>query len=307
MANRYTDSEKWEKRWFCSLTPTYKLFWNYLCDNCNIAGIWSVNWALVKFHIWNEEPLDPNILGDRVQVLSEDNWFIVGFVEFQQKIHSLDELNPKNKAHLGIIRILTKEGILPKDFVRGFEGASKGLQSPPVIGIVIGNGKGKNTTKTTNNIDIEDIPTEKPAKEPNKYFSFLEKFGQIYQQNTGNPFHRNDKHFALVKRLIDTHGIEEVEKKAQVLAFACTQCSSWFTQNGFADFTIEHLSNQWNSILPQIKKSQFEIETEKLKESREHVNQAIESYRKGKSSPRIDAPIPPSRPPIERGEKSPVS
>jgi len=138
MANRYTDTEKWKKSWYCGLTPTYKLFWNYICDNCNIAGIWSVNWPLVQFHIWNEEPIQPSVLGNRIKVLSEDKWFINGFVEFQQKINSLNDLNPNNKAHLAIIRILLKEQLIESPF----EGASKGLQSPPGKGNGIGIGKG---------------------------------------------------------------------------------------------------------------------------------------------------------------------
>lgn len=119
MANRFTATEKWNDPWFCGLSPTYKLFWMYLCENCNHAGIWNVNWPLVKFHC-GEDNFDPIIFGDRVVVLTEEKWFIKKFVLFQQKINDLNELNESNRCHSSIISILRKEGLL-----RGLEGAAK--------------------------------------------------------------------------------------------------------------------------------------------------------------------------------------
>lgn len=133
MAKRFSGTEKWENPWFCSLTPIYKLFWIYLNDRCNIAGIWEPNWPLVKFHLW-EEKLDVIIFGERIKVLPSGKWYIVPHILFQQKINSLNDLNPKNKAHLGIIRILEKEGLQSP-----FKGASKGLHSPIGIGIGVFN------------------------------------------------------------------------------------------------------------------------------------------------------------------------
>jgi hypothetical protein len=212
---------------------------------------------MVKFLVWEDVPLRSEILGERIRVLSNEKWFIVGFIEFQQKINSLEELNPSNNAHLGIIRILQKEGLFSPSL-----GASQGLGSPP------GKGKGKGKGKEDRGMGKETTVSEvvKPKKEPNAYFSFIEDFGNIYQQCTGNPFHKQQKHFALVKKLIDMHGIEAVENKAKILAYYCKESSSWFTKNGFADFTIEKLSSQWNSILPQVKMSQEEINNKNLME-----------------------------------------
>ena len=131
MVNRFTDSEKWNDPWYCSLPPLYKLFWNYLCDNCNHGGIWKVNWSLVNFHIGQIE-FDPVKFDGRIKVLSKDKWFIEKSILFQQKINSLEELNPENNAHCGILRILENEGLR-----RGYTGAIQGLGSPP------GKGKGK--------------------------------------------------------------------------------------------------------------------------------------------------------------------
>lgn len=49
---------------------------------------------------------------ERVMVVdSGKKWFIRGFVEFQQSVFSLSELNQTNKVHASIINILKKEGI----------------------------------------------------------------------------------------------------------------------------------------------------------------------------------------------------
>ncbi|MBI5150146.1 MAG: hypothetical protein HZA28_05165 [Candidatus Omnitrophica bacterium] len=145
MTNRFTATEKWNDPWFCGLPPPYKLFWVYLCDTCNHAGIWNVNWPLVKFHC-GQESFDLKIFTDRVVVISTEKWFIKKFVLFQQKILSLDELNPENNAHRAIINILQKEGIL-----RGLPAPDKGLSRGP------GKGNGKVKVK-------KDDGTERSGK-----------------------------------------------------------------------------------------------------------------------------------------------
>lgn len=113
MSKRFTATEKWVDPWFCSLTPINKLFWIYLLDNCDHAGIWQVNWPLVKFHIW-EEVIDHTLFGNRIVVITSQKWFIPKFLEFQY-----GELNPENKVHSSVLRLLEREGV---DF--------KGLDSP---------------------------------------------------------------------------------------------------------------------------------------------------------------------------------
>lgn len=118
MSNRFVDTEIWGKGWYCSLSPTYKLMWKYLCDNCNNAGIWSVNFALVQFQLWDKSPLDPANFGVRedgtprvIPIAGGTKWFMPGFVLFQQSIKSLADLNPDIGYHKQIIRLLDIEGI----------------------------------------------------------------------------------------------------------------------------------------------------------------------------------------------------
>lgn len=121
MPNRLTATDKWRDPWFCSLTPQDKLFWLYVCDNCDHAGIWQVNWPLVKFHLGDYQ-FKQEIFNGRIEYISEEIWFLKKFVLFQQRISSINELNPKNKCHFSIINILSGRGILSP-----LEGASKPL------------------------------------------------------------------------------------------------------------------------------------------------------------------------------------
>lgn len=116
MANRFTATEKWIDPWFCGLTEKDKLFWIYLVDNCDHAGIWQVNWPLVGFHI-KDYVFNETVFKGRIVKLRDDKWFIPKFIEFQYKTG----LNPDNRAHLSVINILKKEGAL-KGLTRSLQG-----------------------------------------------------------------------------------------------------------------------------------------------------------------------------------------
>lgn len=105
MSKRFTDTEKWRDPWFCGLTTDEKLFWSYLCDTCTLAGIWQVNWSLVKFYIPNFT-YDPKRFENRIQELSPEKWFVSKFIEFQY-----GKLQAGLKLHDRIIFDLKKEGV----------------------------------------------------------------------------------------------------------------------------------------------------------------------------------------------------
>jgi hypothetical protein len=140
MAKRFTATEKWIDPWFCGLTALDKLFWVYLLDNCDHAGIWQVNWPLVGFHI-KDYVFNKEVFKGRIFELKEQKWFIPKFIVFQY-----GELNPENRAHLSVIHILKKEG------------AYKGLNSS------LDRGKDKDMDKDK----VKDIC---PAQETYSYYS----------------------------------------------------------------------------------------------------------------------------------------
>ena len=109
MANRFTDTEKWRKQWVRSLNPKHKLFWVYILDECNHAGIWEpeLDIASLRLGVTLDDKEILSVFGDKVQVLKNGKWFIPNFVDFQYKTG----LNPENRAHKSVIELLKKEGV----------------------------------------------------------------------------------------------------------------------------------------------------------------------------------------------------
>jgi hypothetical protein len=107
VAKRFTDTGKWGKASFTELSNEWKLVWIYLCDNCDHAGIWDVNFRLMAFHLgqpFSRAALE-EAFGDKVRFLSDTKLFLPSFVEFQY-----GTLNPDNRAHFSVINRLEKEG-----------------------------------------------------------------------------------------------------------------------------------------------------------------------------------------------------
>lgn len=104
---RFTDTCKWDKDWFMSLSPKLKCLWQYLCDKCDIAGVWSPNFKLASVHIGDEiTTADMDMLGDNVKKLSDGKYLISSFVAFQY-----GELKPDCRPHQAVIRRLAELNI----------------------------------------------------------------------------------------------------------------------------------------------------------------------------------------------------
>lgn len=122
MPKRFTSTEKWSDPWFQDLEGKYKLFWFYICDNCDCAGIWKVNMRLAQFQIG--VPMEASevlrVLKDRVKQISEEYWYIIKFVHFQYGVLSKD-----CKPHIPVINRLKYYGITE----RVIKGVSKGIDT----------------------------------------------------------------------------------------------------------------------------------------------------------------------------------
>ena len=99
MAKRYTDSRKWDDSWFTDLSIKYKMFWVYMLDKCNHAGIYKVNLKLAEFLI--DEEFDEQdllkVFRGRVEKTPKGDWFIPKFVEFQY-----GDLENGNRCHKSV-------------------------------------------------------------------------------------------------------------------------------------------------------------------------------------------------------------
>ena len=106
MAKRFTDTEIWQEDWFLELTNEERLFWFYLKDQCNHAGIWRVNRKRFEFISGKKMNLSfflekANAEKQRIQVFG-DKWYILSFIKFQYG----PIMNPENRVHKSILKEL---------------------------------------------------------------------------------------------------------------------------------------------------------------------------------------------------------
>ncbi len=123
MAKRMTATEKWEDPWFQNLEPKYKLFWMFILDRCDHAGVWQVNIRAASFFVgveYSEGDILTVFDGRIIPVNGGERWFIPKFIEFQY-----GELNPQNRAHAAALAILKKFDLIGKN-----ECENKGLTRP---------------------------------------------------------------------------------------------------------------------------------------------------------------------------------
>ena len=116
MAKRFTDTEKYKKPFYRKLPGAYKLLWDFICHDCDHAGIWHVDKEIAEIYIGRDMEFDLDIAlklfndGEkRVEIINDGSkWFIRTFIEFQY-----GELNPSNRVHFSILAILKKNKIKP--------------------------------------------------------------------------------------------------------------------------------------------------------------------------------------------------
>ena len=124
MAKRFTDTTIWEEDWFFELSPEYKLFWFYIKDNCDYAGIWKPKMRAFKSATDIEIDLDTvfkllNTDKQRIRKLSNGHWLIEDFFFFQYG-KSSRSINLANRVHRSIFNIYEKNKI-PVSSINGID------------------------------------------------------------------------------------------------------------------------------------------------------------------------------------------
>ena len=117
MPKRFTDSGLWEEDWFLSLAPVEMLLWMYMKDKCDYTGLWKVNKTqfaqITKARNINLEGFlkKVNKGKERLIQISEDKWFLAGFIKFQYG----GVMNENNRFHKSILKKLSDYGITIND------------------------------------------------------------------------------------------------------------------------------------------------------------------------------------------------
>ena len=107
MPKRFHDSGLWNEDWFIELSTEHKLFYQYMIDNCDHAGIWKPNNKHFEFILGSSCPLNGflnavNKDKERIVKLPNGRYFICRFIPFQYG----SVLNLNNRVHLSICKSL---------------------------------------------------------------------------------------------------------------------------------------------------------------------------------------------------------
>lgn len=110
MSLRMTDTEKWKKNFIKGLPTEYKLFWLYLLDEVDYAGIWHIEMELAEMRLGTKLSKEraQGFFGEKVVAFDSGNkWFLPDFIPFQYTV-----LSNKNKVHLSVVKRLEKYNLL---------------------------------------------------------------------------------------------------------------------------------------------------------------------------------------------------
>ena len=109
MSKRFTDTEKWGKRWFRRLAPSLKLLWIYILDKCDNSGVIDLDKELIEFLIgekieWGKVETE---MEKQIIILKNGKWWIRDFIRFQYG----DELRESNKPQRYVLNLLKMHGL----------------------------------------------------------------------------------------------------------------------------------------------------------------------------------------------------
>jgi hypothetical protein len=177
MSLRFTDPRKWEEPWFRKMAPEDKLAFFYIWERCDNAGFIAYDDEAVAFHTGIAVNRLPKLwakIADRLVIKSDWMW-VAAFPRLQKNW----PLNPKNKCHTQIIRLLREryEHFQDVPMFTNFIAPAKGLLCPSGIGISNslgqglgssfgrspGNGKGQGQAEETEDINQELPETSVPG------------------------------------------------------------------------------------------------------------------------------------------------
>lgn len=125
MATRYVDTDRWKKKWFRKMPAGRKLVYMYIFENCDLAGFYEIDEAVMVLQIGLTASQIQGAIKDLASTLEgpcddSELFWLVDYIKDQRNY----PLNPGNRAHASIIRLLESnehhyEGPT-KDLIRGY-------------------------------------------------------------------------------------------------------------------------------------------------------------------------------------------
>ncbi len=123
MSKRFFDTEIWDKDWFMALPEKHKLFFQFLFSKCDVAGVWTPNFALASTYIGKKVSKEDLKLFERqIFRMPDGKIFLLDFIFFQYG--KLTETCP---PHRKIISLLKNYGLFER-VTLGYQKGSESLQ-----------------------------------------------------------------------------------------------------------------------------------------------------------------------------------
>jgi hypothetical protein len=168
MSKRFADTALSREKWFRLLSPAHKAAWRFLSDDCDNAGVWSIDQTILDLYVGVPIVLDDfleivNSGKERIRRLDGDLLYFVGFCHFQYGIKK--PLSPACKPHEPIIARLKALGLL-KEYLDFFDTLTEGLANPTGKGKGYGNGEGNGKGSEEGGAGETSAPPVPPENRP---------------------------------------------------------------------------------------------------------------------------------------------
>lgn len=107
MKKRFTDTDIWDDPWYRKMPGKYKLFWKFICDKCDNAGVWKIDAEVASFYLGEKIDIETaqKVFNERKErvFIAEDKLVIKQFISFQIGEHPLLPASPPQKSILSCL------------------------------------------------------------------------------------------------------------------------------------------------------------------------------------------------------------
>lgn len=213
MAKRLTDNQKWRDPWFSELPTNYKIFYLYLLDNCDHAGIWKVNFRIANFETGLSlcESECTEFLCSKIEILPGGYWLIKKFIDFQYGGIKNDSVGKS------IQKILSAHNIAPWQGLSSPSLGTKDKDKDKDIGGAGGNGNGNGHYESKSFEKQTFSNYDEIIKSP--HFERVKEF--VYQRTYLNPNSQKDKN--LIHEVARKYEGHLMERNLWVLGITAAQ------------------------------------------------------------------------------------
>jgi hypothetical protein len=263
MAKRFTETNIWKnQKWFRRLSPINKLFWQYIKDSCDHAGVWKIDYLALtedmgvdSFSIQDfitecNQDFDKltglPMLKERVLVHDNQIIWITGFIQFQYE-NKESLVNPKVPVAKSALDILKGHGILQQGLDKGYIRLTQPLDK----GLETLKDKDKDKDKDCIRVDEESKDSNGICQE--MIFEF-KQVNPSYQHDDEDLRHALDiAHKIAVMQKWPKHSVT-AERKADVLETWKKIIKAIRGDTFYRAKDIAYLNKDWKSLILKISK-----------------------------------------------------